>query len=89
MNTDVKKKFMIELECLKQKPCLRNDEDDVEAAWFRYSHYSDKLADNKNILLLMGMVTRIKTITQTKYMETEEAMQALNTITKNVFVGYR
>lgn len=52
-----------------------------------YSHYSDKLADNKNILLLMGHGNPDKNYNaNTKYTETEEAMQAL-AANKNVFVG--
>ena len=91
MNTDVKKKFMIEsfpsVQVVKS-PCLVYDEDDVEAvAKVLYSHYSDKLADNKNILLLMGHGNPDKNYNaNTKYTETEEAMQAL-AANKNVFVG--
>ena len=91
MNTDVKKKFMIEsfpsVQVVKS-PCLVYDEEDVEAvAKVLYSHYSDKLADNKNILLLMGHGNPDKNYNaNTKYTETEEAMQAL-AANKNVFVG--
>ena len=64
------------------------DKEDVEAvAKVPYSHYSDKLADNKNILLLMGHGNPDKTITQIRNTRKQKrAMQAL-AANKNVFVG--
>lgn len=91
MNTDVKKKFMIEsyphVQVVKS-PCLVYNADDVEAvAEVLYSHYEKKLADKKHILLLMGHGNPdLNYNANTKYTETENDMQALAP-NKNVFVG--
>lgn len=91
MNTDVKKNFMIEsfpsVQVVKS-PCLVYDEDDVKTvANVLYGHYKTKLADKKHILLLMGHGNPDKNYNaNTKYTETEVALQAL-TENKNVFVG--
>ena len=91
MNSDVKKKFMIEkypsIEVAKGT-CLVYDADDAKAvSQILYDTYKDKLSDKKNILLLMGHGNPdVNYNANSKYTETEEAMQQL-AANKNVFVG--
>lgn len=91
MNSDVKKKFMIEKYPnvqVAKSPCLVYDEEDVKAvAACLYDHYQTKLADPKHVLLLMGHGNPdVNYNANAKYTKTEEALQALSTH-KNVFLG--
>ena len=91
MNTDVKKKFMIEsypgVKVVKS-PCLVYDDDDVkQVAEVLYKAYQEKLAAKNHILLLMGHGNPdVNYNANSKYTESELALQALAPH-KNVFVG--
>lgn len=91
MNSAVKKDFMIggypSVEVAKGA-CLIYDENDSRAvASVLYDAYKDKLADKKNILLLMGHGNPdVNYNANSKYSETEGYLQDLAT-NKNVFIG--
>lgn len=91
MNTDIKKNFMIDwyphIDVLKGANLLSTDDDTEEVARVLYTHYKDKLADKKNIVLLMGHGNPdVNYNANIKYSETQTALQAL-AANKNIFVG--
>ncbi len=91
MNTDVKKKFMIE-DFPKVKvakgTCLVYDENDAkQIASILFDAYKEKLTSKNNILLLMGHGNPDTNYNaNSKYSETEAELQKL-TDNKNVFIG--
>ena len=91
MNTDIKKNFMIDwyphIDVLKGANLLSTDNDTDEGAQVLYNHYKDKLAEKKNIVLLMGHGNPdVNYNANTKYSEVQTALHALAT-NKNIFVG--
>lgn len=91
MNTDVKKNFMIDwfphIDVLKGANLLSTDEDTEEVASVLYNHYKAKLADKKNLVLLMGHGNPdVNYNANTKYSDMQVALQDL-AANKNIFVG--
>lgn len=91
MNTDIKKKFMIQkfpgIDVLKGANLLATDEDNEAVADVLYNHYQLQLADRKSIVLLMGHGNPDTNYNANqKYKEVEEALQT-RTAHGNVFVG--
>lgn len=91
MNTDIKKNFMIDwfphINVLKGANLLSTDEDTKEVAQVLYAHYKEKLASKSNLVLLMGHGNPDQNYNaNSKYKETQEALQAL-AANKNIFVG--
>ena len=91
MNTDIKKNFMIDwyphIDVLKGANLLSTDDDTDEVAQVLYNHYKDKLAEKKNIVLLMGHGNPdVNYNANTKYSEVQTALHTLAT-NKNIFVG--
>lgn len=93
MNTDIKKNFMIEdfpsINVLKGANLLASDEDCEAVANVLYDHYKEKLADKKNLVLLMGHGNPDKNYNANqKYIEMEEALHGISaTDNDNIFVG--
>lgn len=91
MNTDIKKNFMIEdyphINVLKGANLLASDEDTEVVASVLYDHYKDKLADKKNLVLLMGHGNPDKNYSANgKYSDMQVALQK-KAANKNIFVG--
>lgn len=91
MNTDVKKRFMIErfphVKVLKS-PCLLDTDEDVEAvAKVLYDYYKKDLSSKENLLVFMGHGNPDKNYNANgKYTDVEVAMRKLAP-NKNVIVG--
>ena len=91
MNTTIKKYFMIRdypnIDVLKGANLLADDEDTEDVATILYDHYKDKLADKKNIVLLMGHGNPDKNYSANeKYSDVQVALQK-KAANKNIFVG--
>jgi len=91
MNTDIKKYFMIQwfpnIDVLRGANLLASDEDTQAVADALYQHYKEKLADRKNIVLLMGHGNPDENYSANgKYSDMQRALQA-KAANKNIFVG--
>lgn len=91
MNTDIKKNFMIEdyphINVLKGANLLSTDEDTEAVADVLYNHYQSKLADPKNLVLLMGHGNPDTNYNANqKYADAQDALQA-RAANGNIFVG--
>ena len=75
------------IDVLKGANLLSTDDDTDEVAQVLYNHYKDKLAEKKNIVLLMGHGNPdVNYNANTKYSEVQTALHTLAT-NKNIFVG--
>ncbi len=91
MNTDVKKYFMIQwypnIDVLKGANLLSSAEDTEKVAEILYRHYESKLADKKNIVLLMGHGNPDENYNANKkYLDVEKALHQLSA-NDNIFIG--
>lgn len=91
MNTDIKKNFMIEdfphINVLKGANLLASEDDTQAVANVLYSHYQEKLADKKSIILLMGHGNPDENYSANKkYSDMQTALQK-HADNKNIFVG--
>lgn len=91
MNTDIKKTFMIEkyphIDVLRSPNLLADDEDTKAVAAIIYENYKDKLADPKNVVVLMGHGNPDDNYNANqKYIDIENELQKLAP-NKNIFVG--
>lgn len=75
------------IDVLKGANLLSTDDDTDEVAQVLYNHYKNKLAEKKNIVLLMGHGNPdVNYNANTKYSEVQTALHTLAT-NKNIFVG--